>query len=464
MKHVDEGTLHAYLDGAIDALVEAGALPRDTTRTAIEAHLAGCADCRALLEAERAVRDGATDILAGASPSVDVPPFEAVVGPPAPVRRSARRTLPLAWAASIVMAVGVGWWGSDYVAERRLLAPPGEMLQGDAALPATAPEGGSSARETEQRPAVQSMQAASETSASASVAEPGAADAPPSRTDIAATSAPRAGTGRAESNDATKAEDVMVQAVSAGAAVADAAARERTAARPDVAAGDARVDSAAGRPRVVAGLGVAPDSAGAQRRIVAGGMVSDSAVARALADSTLRTMQGRPLQEVVVTGAVNRGAMNISALPPPAAPAVPDLAVARMLSTESAVSGGRVVWTESAEAEPLARIDGLDIVRLETGTVDGGPVARVVQRLESGDTVELIAWRDAGAGDTAGTRPEQAREAAGVLAPPSVLVTSVDFTGKRRLIARLSGGTFVLMRASLPDAELRALVALLRER
>ena len=42
MSHVDEGTLHAYLDGELPSV----------ERTALEAHLADCATCRANLAEE----------------------------------------------------------------------------------------------------------------------------------------------------------------------------------------------------------------------------------------------------------------------------------------------------------------------------------------------------------------------------------------------------------------------------
>jgi hypothetical protein len=116
MQHVDEGTLHAYLDGALAALAAEGALPPGVTRSGIEAHFRACADCSALLEAERRVRDGARNVLLDASVTVDAPPFEMVARRGAAAAGSAalpvRRTLPLAWAASVLIAVGAGWWGS----------------------------------------------------------------------------------------------------------------------------------------------------------------------------------------------------------------------------------------------------------------------------------------------------------------------------------------------------------------
>src|SRR5688500_2431138 len=101
MPHVDEGLVHAYLDGALDALLEAGARPGGTARDSIDARLAVCADCRALLGAERAIRTRAGAVLDAVAPVVDVPPFsELFAASRAQPRR--RRAWPLAWAASVL--------------------------------------------------------------------------------------------------------------------------------------------------------------------------------------------------------------------------------------------------------------------------------------------------------------------------------------------------------------------------
>lgn len=120
MPHVDEGTLHAYLDGAIDSLIAAGALPADQTRGEIDAHLGSCADCRSLYEAERAVREQSGNVLRAAELGpIAVPPFsdirtEWVPRTPEIVERS-RSYIPMAWAASVMLAVGAGWMGSAMV-------------------------------------------------------------------------------------------------------------------------------------------------------------------------------------------------------------------------------------------------------------------------------------------------------------------------------------------------------------
>ncbi len=99
MSHVDEGTLHAYLDGELPS----------SERVALEAHLAQCATCRAGLEEERALRARASTLLGSARPPERaIPPFEAL-------RRAPRRLpwhvrTPFAWAASIALALGLGYY------------------------------------------------------------------------------------------------------------------------------------------------------------------------------------------------------------------------------------------------------------------------------------------------------------------------------------------------------------------
>jgi len=103
MSHATEGELHAHLDGALSAIDPAAA-------ARLAEHLDRCADCRARLDEERAIRACAADLLAAALPSVEEPPFEAVARP-------AGRPLPSAtthrfmWAASLVVALGAGWMG-----------------------------------------------------------------------------------------------------------------------------------------------------------------------------------------------------------------------------------------------------------------------------------------------------------------------------------------------------------------
>lgn len=102
MSHVDDGTLHAYLDGELTPV----------ERERLDAHLAGCGSCRARLEEERALVERAGRLLGLAAP----PPSEAAMPPFHALRRRGGRgilgryRLPLAWAATIALALGMGWY------------------------------------------------------------------------------------------------------------------------------------------------------------------------------------------------------------------------------------------------------------------------------------------------------------------------------------------------------------------
>jgi hypothetical protein len=121
MSHVDEGQLHAYLDGALGSA---------DARAQVEDHLRLCADCRSRLDAARRDREEAGQILALLDPGeVRVPPMEELQrdrrgegrGEPGSGRRGgpargagSRRSGPavplrLAWAASVLLALGGGW-------------------------------------------------------------------------------------------------------------------------------------------------------------------------------------------------------------------------------------------------------------------------------------------------------------------------------------------------------------------
>ncbi len=109
MSHVDEGALHAYLDGALDEYPAA-----DADR--IRSHLDACGACAARLEVERRVRADAHAMLGLAAPVVDVPSLEelrAYVQRTAQQRRGISRIQRMGWAASVVVALGVGWMLRD---------------------------------------------------------------------------------------------------------------------------------------------------------------------------------------------------------------------------------------------------------------------------------------------------------------------------------------------------------------
>lgn len=106
MSHVDEGTLHAFLDGELTAV----------ERERVDAHLKGCAACQARLAEERAIVERASRLLGMA-----IPP-ERAMPPLAQLRQRRlpwwRVRRPLAWAATLVMAVGLGWFARGFQARQ----------------------------------------------------------------------------------------------------------------------------------------------------------------------------------------------------------------------------------------------------------------------------------------------------------------------------------------------------------
>jgi len=111
MSHVDDGTLHAYLDGEL--------LPVERAR--LEAHVAECAACRSRLEEERALIERASNLLGLAQPPErSAPPLHSL----RPPRLAWRLRVPLAWAATVVLALGIGYYvgGRDFPAASRVHA------------------------------------------------------------------------------------------------------------------------------------------------------------------------------------------------------------------------------------------------------------------------------------------------------------------------------------------------------
>lgn len=113
MPHVDEGTLHAYLDGELPS----------AERKTVETHLAECASCRATLVDERALLERASALLGAARPAERPgPPFEQLRPRRSPKRSPWRVRMPVAWAASIALALGLGYYlrepGAQFASSR----------------------------------------------------------------------------------------------------------------------------------------------------------------------------------------------------------------------------------------------------------------------------------------------------------------------------------------------------------
>src|SRR3989454_4025794 len=116
MLHVDDGTLHTYLDGELAPAEAQG----------VDAHLAQCPACRDRLEQERALITRAGELLAmAAPPDRELPPFRA--GDVKPLQRLWWQVrLPLAWGAAVALALGIGSYlgsGSRAVTDRSVAEP-----------------------------------------------------------------------------------------------------------------------------------------------------------------------------------------------------------------------------------------------------------------------------------------------------------------------------------------------------
>src|SRR5688500_12866757 len=84
-------------------------------------HLEECAECRARLEQETRFRARATDILSAARPHTEtVPPFAAVLERARPPRPRWPIPTQMGWAASVVLALGLGWFGRDLVSRQEM--------------------------------------------------------------------------------------------------------------------------------------------------------------------------------------------------------------------------------------------------------------------------------------------------------------------------------------------------------
>jgi len=337
MSHVDEGRIHAYLDGALG--------PGDPEHAAIEAHLESCAECRAALENERRMRDRAADVLGQIVPdAVRVEPFEKVLA----ARRAAAagtgaggsrttggRTdardggaqphrsfyLPMTLAASLVLAVTATWFARAYLPSRPDLTSTAsqEAVQADEDA---RPAAGAAVTETE------------------AVSQPG------------------------------RNEQAVVDRLGGVEGVASSVAAPPVSQDEPGRAAESKVAAAAPPPAAAAEPG------------------RTSAENRRLADSML----SRPaeLQEVSVAAAGQLAAF--------AGTRDADLAktMRARAASEGALSWRTVVPDEAAlrfGREPLT-IDGLVADSIQMGDVAGVPIVRLVYGSE-GETVELIQWRAA---------------------------------------------------------------------
>ncbi len=121
MSHLDEGVIHALLDGEIPS----AQLPP------IQAHLGACSECRARLAGEQ-------EVLATSDRLIELIEVPAATTPAVPMRPTpSRRRWPrnLAWAATVVLAAGLG-----YSARGSMLASPAREARAPETVFARSPE------------------------------------------------------------------------------------------------------------------------------------------------------------------------------------------------------------------------------------------------------------------------------------------------------------------------------------
>ncbi|HEU5357823.1 MAG TPA: zf-HC2 domain-containing protein, partial [Gemmatimonadales bacterium] len=114
MRHIPDEELHAYLDQALSR----------SQAVEIESHLARCDRCRAARAECALLRDRTTALLAELGPgTIPLPPFDVVRRAAAErrTRRAVRRRA--AWAASILLALGLGWGSRRFLPAPLVPAP-----------------------------------------------------------------------------------------------------------------------------------------------------------------------------------------------------------------------------------------------------------------------------------------------------------------------------------------------------
>lgn len=414
MRHIDDGALHAYLDGAHELIGTPGGVDE------LETHLAECAACQARLEAESAVRDRTAAILAmGAPPATELPPFAALEGRRERGRRRLRGRVPLAWAATVVLAVGAGW-----IAREVLESPAEQRLS---AVSVAAPESQSQGPEA--------------------MREGGVVDSPPTR----------AGTGDTASG--------RTGAVSPAAVAATGGAGRAAADRP--VATDRAVAVEPDEPRSAFAQADEPQEA----VILAAPPPPPAALpeSRAAHPPSSRT------------GGLHARVTADEASPPPAPPAQPveQIVVEEIIVTGAAGTAvaEEPLWrpidrraAEAALGRPILIVSDLPVIAIEQPATGPTTTVRVRQRLATGGVLTLQQSL-VGPIDTRGDR------AAAVAAPsraaePEQLAAAADRPSIREVEARQEpggarvelrdGGLVVHARAPLPLDRLRALLVRLR--
>jgi hypothetical protein len=382
MWHVDDGALHAYLDGALDEYPAAEA-------RRVREHLETCSGCAERLAGERRVREKAQDILSLASPRVEIPTLEelrAYVKAQQPPHTKARiRLYRLSWAASVVLALGTGWMLRGGVPQPAAFGDRG-LTGSPSAAPAPEPAAQRSAAEldlsSEAVPGLDAGPVAAEPATSDAVVAPArsaptpATAAAPPPSDPAPSAQRAAGlvvAGEPQRELAERRGESVPER--AGVVASAAPAHAVDAMHTDAAASRAADDAAA--DLLAANTG-APAPQAAAAGVPEEPLDTPSTTAeRAMQDTAPRDAAGQRAAEQRLQSAIT-GAPTATGLPPGA----PLVGRAAGAPAEASV--------DSAETEPVSLVvpglEVIDVLRIGEGTTFLG--TRALQLLPTGDTLE----------------------------------------------------------------------------
>jgi hypothetical protein len=396
MWHVDEGALHAYLDGALDEYPAAEA-------RRVREHLDACAECSERLDEERRVRHEAQTILGLAAPRVEVSSFEelrAYVRTQAPRRSAASaRLYRLGWAASVVLALGTGWLLRGDVAPTLVRSAPAGLdeLEGRAARQ----EAGAGAAATSGAPDVSTADERRSGEVGAEVGSGNALpmgatgpEAPRGRTaleaDAAAPQPPAAPTSPAAAPEAAapEAERFGAQAggarsdVTPDAALADATDPARTATKSADDSSDILAANAGLIPPTPAAqtTPAAAASPGPAEIVVPGGARQDTA------PPGPQEPQGAAVEPRLVSAITAAGPLRPTAVAPDV------VAGSSAPGRDTDADAPPALPTDATEEESVSLVvpglEVLDVLPVGEGTSFRG--MRALQRLQPGDTLELV--------------------------------------------------------------------------
>lgn len=476
MWHVTDGDLHAYLDGAL------ALYPGEEARR-IRSHLETCADCRARLQEEERVRERAEAVLARTDPpSIDVPPFEALrhraaAGSGDVSGSGARSTLVvrLGWAASVLVALGVGWMVGREPAVRN----------GSPASPAVSADAGPAGDVDVLRPTSPSPD---DRMAGADV-DPSEGEDRMAGREADAGSASVAGlvdTAGERPASVTASEQPVPVAEEQAVSVAAAEAQERVGADPpalvdSIRAGEAgrimgrTVRAGTDAPLVGAQVMVEGTSVGAvtdeEGRYVLSPVPAGSRTLRLLSighETVTETVTVRPGGTEVVDLSSPASTIALEGIVVSGLAEVPPDSIQRAEARASAVARDR----EPSVTEPEGTvrtllIPGLEVLRVGWTEVAPGVEGLLVVQQLVGDTTRLELRfggldPDAVRAAREALRPRDVADPAPAEPPASILEETLP-EGVSQVEAALPGGTgWVILRGRLPPDRLRRLLDLIR--